>query len=308
MRRAASRSRRSACGGGAGQCRRCVARADAAGRDYRYPRSRAQRRAECGGDEPPHLDPQASTKATCPQGLTVHRGRGFSGHLPQRGSEAESRACRIYRLDPRSGAITESSTCRRNVAMPAALPRGGRAAVGRGHPRHLRDRDRPLAATAPSATWSGPSGSRAPSRARSRPARPTRSGSATYSKEPGARLYKVPFEASPGTGSLSEQDAAAAVVLPTECRARLSTPPAACGSRAAALHFGELLQLDRAHRRRYAALPCRPASRTSASHPDGRAVGRQRGRQQAMVRLEDVLSGRIPIAAGFAALNTRIAP
>jgi hypothetical protein len=66
----------------------------------------------------------------------------------------------------------------------------------------------------------------------------------TYSREPGARLYKVPFEKLTGAHSLSEQDAAAAVVLPTEAQGAAFDAAGRLWITRSGSGFGELLTLD----------------------------------------------------------------
>jgi hypothetical protein len=66
----------------------------------------------------------------------------------------------------------------------------------------------------------------------------------TYSKESGARLYKVPFEKLSGARSISEQEAAAAVALPTEAQGAAFDAAGRLWITRSGSGFGELLTLD----------------------------------------------------------------
>jgi hypothetical protein len=67
----------------------------------------------------------------------------------------------------------------------------------------------------------------------------------TYSKEPGARLYKVPFaKLASGVASLSEQDAAAAVALPVKAQGAAFDRAGRLWVTRSGSTFGELVQLD----------------------------------------------------------------
>jgi hypothetical protein len=67
----------------------------------------------------------------------------------------------------------------------------------------------------------------------------------TYSKEPGARLYKVPFEKlAAGPATLSEADATAAVVLPARVQGAAFDSAGQLWVTRSGSTFGELLRLD----------------------------------------------------------------
>jgi streptogramin lyase len=67
----------------------------------------------------------------------------------------------------------------------------------------------------------------------------------TDSKEPGAHLYRVPFaKLAAGTVTLSEQDAAEAVELPTKVQGAAFDPAGRLWITRSGATFGELLQLD----------------------------------------------------------------
>jgi hypothetical protein len=67
----------------------------------------------------------------------------------------------------------------------------------------------------------------------------------TYAKEPGARLYKLPFtKLSSGTGSLSEQHAEASIALPTKVQGAAFDAGGRLWITRSGSTFGELLQLD----------------------------------------------------------------
>jgi hypothetical protein len=67
----------------------------------------------------------------------------------------------------------------------------------------------------------------------------------TYAKAPGARLYKVPFEKlASGITTLSEQDATAAVVLPSEAQGAAFDAAGALWVTRSGSTFGELLRVD----------------------------------------------------------------
>jgi hypothetical protein len=67
----------------------------------------------------------------------------------------------------------------------------------------------------------------------------------TYSKEQGARLYKIPFEKfTAGPATLSEQDATAAVVLPAKVQGAAFDSAGRLWVTRSGSAFGELLQID----------------------------------------------------------------
>jgi hypothetical protein len=179
-----------------------------------------------------------------PQGLTFLEGAIYLGTYRSEDPKQGRGPCRIYRVDPRSGAVTGALDLPPECGHAGGLARGrpgqlwvadtrdifeisldrrGDGTIGRvaGSIRLTGDLKGSFAAGAADALWLG-----------------------TYSKEPGARLYKVPFEKLTGTRSLSEQDAAAAVALPTEAQGAAFDAAGRLWITRSGSGFGELLTLD----------------------------------------------------------------
>jgi hypothetical protein len=179
-----------------------------------------------------------------PQGLTFVDGAIYLGAYRSEDPKQGRGPCRIYRVDPGSGGVTGV------LDLPPDCGHAGGLAGGRpgqlwvadtravfeigldrrdggtiGHVvRSVRltgDLKGSFAAATADALWLG-----------------------TYSKEPGARLYKVPFERLTGTRPLSEQEAAAAVALPTEAQGAAFDAAGRLWITRSGPGFGELLTLD----------------------------------------------------------------
>jgi hypothetical protein len=179
-----------------------------------------------------------------PQGLTFLDGAVYLGTYRSEDPRQGRGPCRIYRVDPRSGAVTGVLDLPPQCGHAGGLARGrpgqlwvadtrdifeirldqgGGGAIGRvvGSMRLAGDLKGSFAAATADALWLG-----------------------TYSKEPGARLYKLPFEKLTGTGALSEQDAAAAVALPTEAQGAAFDAAGRLWITRSGSRVGELLTLD----------------------------------------------------------------
>ena len=179
-----------------------------------------------------------------PQGLTFIDGAVYVGTYRSEDPKQGRGPCRIYRVDPRSGAVTGVLDLPPQCGHAGGLARGqpgqlwvadtrdifeirldqrGGGTIGHvvGSIRLAGDLKGSFAAGTADAVWLG-----------------------TYSKEPGARLYKVPFEKLTGTGTLSEKDAAAAVALPTEAQGAAFDAAGRLWITRSGSGFGELLTLD----------------------------------------------------------------
>jgi hypothetical protein len=179
-----------------------------------------------------------------PQGLTFIEGAVYLGAYRSEDPKQSRGPCRIYRVDPRSGAVTgvldlppqcghagglargrpgQLWVADTRIAFEISLDRRGGGTIGH-VARSIRlagDLKGSFAAGTADALWLG-----------------------TYSKEPGARLYKVPFEKLTGAHSLSEQDATAAVALPTKAQGAAFDAAGRLWITRGGSGFGELLTLD----------------------------------------------------------------
>ncbi len=183
-----------------------------------------------------------------PQGLTFVDGAILVGTYRSVDPKQGRGPCRLYRVDPRSGTVTGTldlpPSCghagglargrpgRLWVAdtreiFEIALDRGGGGEIGRviGSIRLAGALKGSFAASTADALWLG-----------------------TYAKEPGARLYRLPFEKlAASSGVLTEEDADAAVTVTLPVKAQGAAFDAAGGlwiTRSGST-FGELVQLDR---------------------------------------------------------------
>jgi hypothetical protein len=179
-----------------------------------------------------------------PQGLTLIDGAIYLSAYRSEDPKQDRGPCRLYRVDPgggvtgvldlppdcghagglargRPGQLWVADT---RAVFEIGLDRWNDATIGQ-VARSIRltgDLKGSFAAATPDALWLG-----------------------TYSKAPGARLYKVPFEKLTGTHSLSEREAAAAVVLPTEAQGAAFDAAGRLWITRSGSGFGELLTLDR---------------------------------------------------------------
>ena len=179
-----------------------------------------------------------------PQGLTYIDGAIYLGTYRSEDPKQGRGPCRIYQVDPRSGAVTGVLDLPSECGHAGGLARGragqlwvadtreifeisldqrGGGTIGR-VVRSIRltgDLKGSFAAGTADALWLG-----------------------TYSKQPGARLYKMPFEKLTAAHTLSEQDAAAAVTLPTEAQGAAFDSAGRLWITRSGSQFGELLTLD----------------------------------------------------------------
>ncbi len=179
-----------------------------------------------------------------PQGLTCFDGAIYLGTYRSEDPKQGRGPCRIYRVDPRSGAVTGVLDLPPECGHAGGLARGRPGQLWVADTRHIfeigldrrgggtighvarsirltGDLKGSFAAGTADALWLG-----------------------TYSKEPGARLYKVPFEKLTGAHSLSEQDATAAVALPTKVQGAAFDAAGRLWITRSGSGFGELLTLD----------------------------------------------------------------
>jgi sugar lactone lactonase YvrE len=180
-----------------------------------------------------------------PQGLTVVDGSIFVAAYRSSDPKQDRGPCRIYRLDARSGDVTGTLDLPPSCGHAGGLARGrpgqlwvadtrvifevalepaGDAGIGR-VVRSIRLEGAlrgSFAASAADALWLG-----------------------TYSKEPGAKLYKLPFEGlAPGPAAVSVGDAAASVVLPAKAQGAAFDAGGRLWVTLSGSAFGELVQLD----------------------------------------------------------------
>ena len=179
-----------------------------------------------------------------PQGLTYIDGAIYLGTYRSEDPKQGRGPCRIYRVDP-GGAVTGvldlPPECghagglakgkpgqlwvadTRAVFEIALAPRGERE-IG-GVLRSIRlagDLKGSFAAGTSDSLWLG-----------------------TYSNEPGAKLYKLPFaRLTSGIDTLSEQDASSAVALPTKAQGAAFDPAGRLWITRSGSQLGELLTLD----------------------------------------------------------------
>src|SRR5262245_56525407 len=180
-----------------------------------------------------------------PQGLTFLDGSVYVGTYRSEDPKQGRGPCRLYRVDPRGGAVTGTLDLPAPCGHAGGLARGrvGRlwvadtraifeisvesssdGAIG----RVLRsigltgDIKGSFAAGTADALWLG-----------------------TYSTEPGARLYKVPFEQlAADTAAISERHATAAVMLPTKAQGAAFDAAGHLWVTRSGAAVGELLQID----------------------------------------------------------------
>jgi sugar lactone lactonase YvrE len=182
-----------------------------------------------------------------PQGLTVIDGAIFVGTYRSEDTRQGRGPCRIYRLDPSnwSDPVTELLDLPPPCGHAGGLARGGpgrlwvvdtrvifevalassRGALGHvvGSIRLTGSLKGSFAAATSDALWIG-----------------------DYTKDPGARIHKLPFtKLSPGTGSLSEQDATESLKLPTRVQGAAFDAAGRLWITRSGSTFGELLQVDR---------------------------------------------------------------
>jgi hypothetical protein len=180
-----------------------------------------------------------------PQGLTFLDGAVYVGTYRSEDPGQGRGPCRIFRVDPRSGAITGMLDLPPQCGHAGGLARGrsGRLwvadtraifEIGVGNPADAvigrvlatvqldGDLKGSFAASTADALWLG-----------------------TYSREPGARLYKLPFKMlAAGPAALSERDATAAIALPTKAQGAAFDPAGRLWVTRSGAVFGELVRID----------------------------------------------------------------
>jgi hypothetical protein len=180
-----------------------------------------------------------------PQGLSFVDGALLVATYRSEDAKVSRGPCRIYRVNPKSGAVTGTLDLPPQCGHAGGLARGRRGrlwvadtrdifeisldardggAIGRvvGSLRLKGDLKGSFSAGSADALWLG-----------------------TYSKDPGARLFMVPFEKlASGAGALSERDAQASVVLPTRVQGAAFDAAGRLWIARSGATFGELLQLD----------------------------------------------------------------
>lgn len=180
-----------------------------------------------------------------PQGLTVVEGALYVAAYRSDDPAQGRGQCRLYRIDPRTGAVTASldlpASCGHagglakgaaghlwavdtRVMFEIALAPAGSGQVGR-VVRTIRlagDVKGSFAAGTPDALWLG-----------------------TYSKDAGARLYKVPFTAlRSAVASLSEADASLSIPLPDRAQGAAFDAAGHLWITRSGSRLGELVQID----------------------------------------------------------------
>jgi len=180
-----------------------------------------------------------------PQGLTFLDGAIYVGTYRSEDPGQNRGPCRLYRLDPRSGAVTGSLDLPPQCGHAGGLAKGsagrlwvvdtrvifeiglgpaGDSTLGRvlSSIRLAGALKGSFAAGTADALWLG-----------------------TYSLSPGAQLYKVPFERlASGAGTVSEQDATAAIALPTKAQGAAFDSAGRLWVTRSGSQFGELLEVD----------------------------------------------------------------
>jgi sugar lactone lactonase YvrE len=179
-----------------------------------------------------------------PQGLTFAAGAIYVSAYKSEDRGQDRGPCRLYRVDPRSGAVWGT------LDLPPSCGHAG--GIARGRPGRLWVADTrevfeiglssgdgvigtvlgsvrlagalkgSFAAGSPDALWLG-----------------------TYSNDPGARLYKMPFDRlGQGSDPLSEANATASIVLPTKAQGAAFDAAGRLWVTRSGADLGELLQID----------------------------------------------------------------
>jgi hypothetical protein len=149
-----------------------------------------------------------------PQGLTFFAGAIYVGAYKSEDPAQGRGPCRLYRIDPRSGAIWGALDLPPACGHAGGLARGAAGRLWVADTRAifevgLGSGDGAIGTVLRSVRLNGAlKGSFATSTADAL-------WLGTYSKEPGAKIYKFPFDKlEPGTDALSEENATAATALP----------------------------------------------------------------------------------------------
>jgi hypothetical protein len=179
-----------------------------------------------------------------PQGLTVLDGAIIVGTYRSEDTKQGRGPCRIYRLDPGSGKVTGTLDLPPQCGHAGGLARAQKGRLWVADTREIFEIELAVAgstighvirtirltgalkgsfaAGTADALWLG-----------------------TYAKEPGARLYKLPFvKLTPGAASLSEQDAETSIPLPTRVQGAAFDAAGRLWVTRSGSAFGELLTLE----------------------------------------------------------------
>lgn len=178
-----------------------------------------------------------------PQGLTFATDAIYVGAYKSEDPAQGRGPCRLYRIDPRSGAIWGA------LDLPPACGHAG--GLARGQPGKLWLADTRAIFEIALSSGDGAIGTVLRSvRLEDELKGSFAAGTAdalwlgTYSKEPDARLYKIPFDRiRPGIDALSEKDATATVVMPVKAQGAAFDPAGRLWVTRSGAEFGELLQI-----------------------------------------------------------------
>jgi streptogramin lyase len=179
-----------------------------------------------------------------PQGLTFVAGAVYVGAYKSEDRAQGRGPCRLFRIDPGSGAIWGA------LDLPPSCGHAG--GLARGQPGRLWVVDTWTIFEIALSSGDGAIGTVLRSvRLEGAVKGSFAAGSAdalwlgTYSKDPGAKLYKIPFAAiTPGLEALSEQNATAVVQLPTKAQGAAFDATGRLWVTRSGADLGELLQLD----------------------------------------------------------------
>ena len=179
-----------------------------------------------------------------PQGLTVFAGAIYVGAYKSEDPGQGRGPCRLYRIDPRSGAIWGALDLPPACGHAGGLARGAAGRLWVADTRAifeigLSSGDGAIGTVLRSVQLTGAlKGSFAASTADAL-------WLGTYSKEPGAKLYKFPFDKlEPGIDALSEENATAAVALPTKAQGAAYNAAGRLWVTRSGSELGELVQID----------------------------------------------------------------
>jgi hypothetical protein len=179
-----------------------------------------------------------------PQGLTFFAGAIYVGAYRSEDPAQGRGPCRLYRIDPRSGAIWGALDFPPSCGHAGGLARGAPGRLWVADTRAifevgLGSGDGAIGAVLRSLRLTGTlKGSFATSTADAL-------WLGTYSKEPGARLYKFPFDKlEPGMDALSEENATASVAMPPRAQGGAFDAAGRLWVTRSGAELGELVQID----------------------------------------------------------------
>lgn len=179
-----------------------------------------------------------------PQGLTVFAGAIYVGAYKSEDPGQGRGPCRLYRIDPRSGAIWGALDLPPSCGHAGGLAKGEAGRLWVADTRAifevgLSSGDGAIGTVLRSVRLTGAlKGSFATSTADAL-------WLGTYSKEPGARLYKFPFDKlAAGLDALSEENATASVAMPTKAQGAAYDAAGRLWVTRSGSELGELVQID----------------------------------------------------------------